>query len=75
MKPCSQRKLPEFHVSNPQMSAHRLHQLDEDDTQLDGKPILLFVQPAVLAYGNEDAENYDCSKVWARATVIIDAGS
>ncbi|OAX80404.1 hypothetical protein ACJ72_05264 [Emergomyces africanus] len=75
MKPCSLRKLSEFHVSNPQLSAHRLHHLDEDDTRLDGKPILLFVQPAVLAYGNEDAENYNCSKVWARATVIIDAGS
>ncbi|EGC46820.1 conserved hypothetical protein [Histoplasma capsulatum var. duboisii H88] len=75
MKPCSQQNLPEFHLSNPQLSAHRLHHLDEDDTRLDGKPIILFVQPAVLAYGNEDAENYDCSKVWARATVIIDAGS
>ncbi|PGH03862.1 hypothetical protein GX51_03850 [Blastomyces parvus] len=75
MEPCSRRKFPEFHISNPHLSAHRLHHLDEDDTRLDGKPILLFVQPAILAYGNEDAENYDCSKVWARATVIIDAES
>jgi hypothetical protein len=53
------------------MSAHRLHQLDEDDDFLDGQRVLACMQPAVLAFGNESGENYDTSKVWASAVVLV----
>ncbi|KAH8689554.1 hypothetical protein BGW36DRAFT_308588 [Talaromyces proteolyticus] len=71
----SQHELPKFYISNPKTEAHSLHHLDEDDTRLDGKDVLLFVQPAVVAFGNEDAENYDRSKIWAPATVMVDERS
>ncbi|PYI02702.1 hypothetical protein BO78DRAFT_410411 [Aspergillus sclerotiicarbonarius CBS 121057] len=60
-----------FHSSSEQMTAHRLHQLDEDDNRLDGNTILLCIQPLVLAFGNEHGEHYDISKVWAKATVLV----
>ena len=63
--------LKAFHASSEQMTAHRLHQLDEDDDRLDGSTILLCVQPLVLAFGNEHGEHYDISKVWAKATVVV----
>ncbi|KAL4734479.1 hypothetical protein BDV11DRAFT_198112 [Aspergillus similis] len=62
---------PVFDVSDPVMRAHRLHQLDEDDHKLDGKEIVLFLQPAVLAFGSENAEHYDQYKVWASAVVVV----
>jgi hypothetical protein len=67
--------LPKFHISDSRMSAHRLHRLDEDDKRLDGTDVVLLVQPAILAFGNEDAENYDCSKIWCPATVVVDQRS
>ncbi|KAL4919681.1 hypothetical protein BDW62DRAFT_216829 [Aspergillus aurantiobrunneus] len=67
----SQQHLPVFNVANPAMSAHRLHQLDEDEIRLDGKRTLLVVQPAIVALGSEDAEHYDRRKVWAPAIVVV----
>ncbi|KAE8135469.1 hypothetical protein BDV38DRAFT_252370 [Aspergillus pseudotamarii] len=64
-----------FAINHPEMSAHRLHHLDEDDTRLDGKKVLLFLQPGILAYGTADGQNYNQRKVWARATVLMDEGS
>ncbi|EFR01013.1 hypothetical protein MGYG_04015 [Nannizzia gypsea CBS 118893] len=57
------------------MVAHRLHHLDEDDSRLDGKEVLAIIQPAVVAFGNENAENYDKGKVWSRAIVLVDEGN
>ncbi|KAL4745918.1 hypothetical protein BDW72DRAFT_198191 [Aspergillus terricola var. indicus] len=65
-------ELPRFRIENEELSAHRLHHLDEDDTRLDGKEALLLVQPAILAFGSESAEHYDQHKVWAPAVVLLD---
>lgn len=67
-----QQHLHEFNSSSPFMTAHRLQHLDEDDTRLDGRKILMCIQPAVLAFGNEDGEDYDKSKVWAKAVVLLE---
>jgi hypothetical protein len=67
----SLRELPPFTVTNPMMRAHRLHLLDEDDTRLDGKRLLLCVQPAILAFGSENAEHYNQHKVWSPAIVVM----
>jgi hypothetical protein len=63
--------LPVFN-DNGTMRAHRLHQLDEDDDRLNGKNVLVVIQPLVVAYGTEDAEDYDKEKTWARAIVLIE---
>lgn len=67
-----QQSLHEFSSSSSLMTAHRLHHLDEDDKRLDGRKILLCIQPAVLAFGNENGEHYDKSKVWAKAVVLVE---
>lgn len=61
-----------FKVNSPLMSAHRLHRLDEDDPRLDGKGILVVIQPAVVAFGDSYGENYDTMKVWLKAIVIVE---
>lgn len=70
---------PKFHQDTPfsngekLMSAHAIHHLnDEEDTRLDGRPIFARIQPAVLAFGNDDAEHYEQYKIWAEAIVLID---
>lgn len=69
-------KLPQdirFFHGNELMSAHAIHHLDdEEDTRLDGQPIIAMIQPAVLAFGNDDAEHYEQYKIWAEAIVLID---
>ncbi|CBF84284.1 predicted protein [Aspergillus nidulans FGSC A4] len=65
-------ELPLFRIGDEEVSAHRLHHLDEEDTRLDGKKALLLVQPAILAFGSESAEHYDQHKVWAPAVVLLD---
>lgn len=69
------RKMKLFYHKNPLSTAHRLHHLDEDDDKFDGKAILAIIQPAVVAYGNEDAENYGKGKVWSPAIVLVDEGN
>ncbi|GAM36664.1 hypothetical protein TCE0_018r05929 [Talaromyces pinophilus] len=61
-----------FFNGNELMSAHAIHLLDEEDTQLDGQPVITIIQPAVLAFGNDNAEHYEQHKVWAEAIVLID---
>lgn len=60
-----------FGKDEPGMTAHRLHRLDEEDDRLDGREIVAIIQLAVFARGNEDAENYDKWKVWAKAVVLV----
>ena len=64
--------LKTFHVDNEIMTAHRLHKLDDDDHRLDGKPIIAVIQPGIVAYGDNNGENYDKRKVWAKAVVLVD---
>ncbi|PYH83256.1 hypothetical protein BO82DRAFT_250204, partial [Aspergillus uvarum CBS 121591] len=65
-------QLQNFWNGDPIAEAHRLHHLDDDDKRLDGTNIVLFVQPAVVAFGSVHGEHYDESKVWAAATVLVD---
>ncbi|KAE8342567.1 hypothetical protein BDV24DRAFT_162458 [Aspergillus arachidicola] len=71
----NQQHLPDFAIASPMMIAHRLHHLDEEDSRLDGKQVLLVIRPVVLAFGTVNAEHYDLSKVWAPATVVINEKS
>jgi hypothetical protein len=54
------------------MSAHSLH---TNANLLDRSEVTLCVQPAINTYDNENAENYNVSKVWARATMIVNEDS
>jgi len=67
----NQDKFPVFKSSCKIITAHRLHHLDDEDERLDGKEILLCVQPTIIAKGNKDAEDYDKIKGWAKATMFL----
>ena len=64
--------LPQFDTNNPSMTLHRLQQPEENQRKLNGKRVLAVIQPAIVAFGNEDAENYDKLKVWSEAVVLVD---
>ncbi|KAJ5587552.1 uncharacterized protein N7459_003317 [Penicillium hispanicum] len=68
--------IKEFNFASEYMRADGHHQLRYevgiDDTRLDGKQILLYVQPAIVAFGNIYLQHYDLHKVWCKARVILD---
>lgn len=69
-KPFSQKELPVFETSNDSMTTHRVP--NTLASSLNGSHVLLCLQPAIIAYGDENAENYDVSKVWAEAIMLVD---
>ncbi|KAF7507830.1 hypothetical protein GJ744_009994 [Endocarpon pusillum] len=62
-----------FDITSDQIEAHPALHLEEGDAKMDGSPIEMVVQPAVLAWGNEEGEDYDKYKVWAKAVVWLGA--
>ncbi|KAM5451807.1 hypothetical protein MaudCBS49596_003635 [Microsporum audouinii] len=65
-------KLEPFKVSSPSMEAHPSQGLDDDeDSKLDGSRVEVVVHPAILAFGNDDCENYHIARVWAKAVVLL----
>ncbi|KAH8702221.1 hypothetical protein BGW36DRAFT_372417 [Talaromyces proteolyticus] len=68
----NRQRITHFFAGREEMSAHRFHRLDEEDTRFDRQPILVIVQPALIAFGNDNAESYDQHKVWAEAVVLVD---
>lgn len=65
-------QLESFSSGGAFMSAHRLHRLEEDDDKLDGSSIVILTHPLVLAWGDENAENYDQRKVWGKAIACME---
>ncbi|OJJ42092.1 hypothetical protein ASPZODRAFT_137510 [Penicilliopsis zonata CBS 506.65] len=53
------------------LKAHRLHNrvLDDDPTALDGAPIHIVTQPAVLVHGLSDGTDYSQTWLWKAAVV------
>lgn len=60
-----------FSATSPYVTAHRLYQVEDDETYLNEKPIVVAVSPVILAYGNENEEDYYQHKVWKKAVVIV----
>ena len=61
----------QFSVGSRTMTAHPSHRLEDGDARLNGRTVQMVVQPAILAYGNEEGRNFDESKVWAKAVVWL----
>jgi hypothetical protein len=51
---------------------HRLHHVEENDTTLDGHAVIIVTRPLIMAWGDENAENYRQQKVWAKATICVE---
>jgi hypothetical protein len=64
------QKMP-FSIASNEMMAHPAMGLEEGDTRMDGWPVQMVVQPAIVAFGNEDGSNYNEYKVWAKALVWL----
>jgi hypothetical protein len=61
-----------FSVRSQIMKPHSSHRLDgSDDHHLDNTLVGVVIYPAVLAFGNHDAENFDTARVWAKALVLV----
>lgn len=60
-----------FNHRSKDMEAHQLHngELEDDDKALDGKPILLVTQPAIIAIGRSDGSDYCAKRVLKKAIV------
>lgn len=70
------RGLPElqdesFSMNSPIMELHPLIHLDEAPTRLNGHPIAMVVNPLVQVCGTDEAEDYDQTRVWAKAVVWL----
>lgn len=63
-----------FDSRHESYEAHAAHRLDEGDQTMDGMPIQMVVEPAIIADGNERGEAYGSLKVWAKAVVWISSG-
>jgi len=62
-----------FNANSEYLEAHALHKHDDPkDPRLDGMKTKVVVHPAVLAYGTHDAEQYDQSRIWAKAVVWLE---
>ena len=64
-----------FKVSSKEFEAHASHKLEGGDTSLDGMSIQLVVEPAIVAWGNEQGESYDTRKVWSEGVVWLSHGA
>lgn len=62
-----------FKAASNQLEAHPALRLEDGDPRMDGSLIDLVVQPAILAWGNEEGTAYNESKVWAKAVVWLGA--
>ena len=62
-----------FRHDSEKCKAHTSHksELEEEEARLDGLPIQMVVEPAIVAYGNERGESYGHRKVWAKAVVCV----
>lgn len=59
----SQSKIMEPHVSYGLTGA--------DESRFDGRRVQAVIQPAIVAYGNENGTDYERHKVWAKAVVLL----
>jgi hypothetical protein len=60
-----------FNSASEVHAAHQLHagQLDQDDSCLDGKKIVLVIHPAVYAIGDSEGNNYSTRRILKKAVV------
>jgi hypothetical protein len=63
-----------FDHTSDMMEAHSLHnkELADDEAALDGKAIILVMQPAIVAIGKSDGSDYSIRRVLRKAVVLMD---
>jgi hypothetical protein len=71
MRGSKELKGQKFSCESRVMELHRIHGLDPDDDDKDGEDVAMVVQPGFVAKGNENGEEYDKEKVWAKAVVLL----
>ncbi|MCJ1432674.1 hypothetical protein MMC27_002031 [Xylographa pallens] len=64
-----------FENGDDLLDAHAIHKLEDGDTCMDGMPIQVVVEPAIVAGGNERGESYEEFKVWGKAVVWMSSGA
>jgi len=65
-----------FSADSNLLRAHALHKLyDEEDDRCDGCAVSVVVHPAVLGFGSSDGDDYQTSRVWMKAEVLVTEGA
>ena len=64
-----------FKIASEVLEAHAAHKVEAGDKSMDGKPVQMVVEPAIVAWGNERGESYNAYKIWARAVVWMSSGT
>lgn len=64
-----------YQSGSPYLQPHGLHvaDLDDDPQALDGKRVILVVNPAIVVRGTTTGRDYEQSRVWKKATVLIES--
>jgi len=60
-----------FHQATELVEAHATITPEAEEGNLNGLPIDLVVEPAILAFGNSEGQKYSDYKIWMKATVLI----
>ena len=60
-----------FQSSSNEIELHPSLWSEEDELKADGKPVHMVVQPAILAFGDEEGKHYNQSKIWVKGVVWV----
>ncbi len=64
---------PIFNVDDERLAPHTLVRYEKHEDQLKSRPITVVVHPVLEVCGTDEAEDYDKTRVWARAEVWLDS--
>lgn len=60
-----------FRETRPDLEAAQALRLEKGDRRLDGRPVVVVLQPLILAAGTQDGKNYNKSRIWSKAVVWV----
>ncbi|KPI45756.1 uncharacterized protein AB675_251 [Cyphellophora attinorum] len=61
----------QFKHSSPDMEAARVVGLEKGDRSLDGRPIMVVLQPLIQGFGDQNGHDYDKHRIWSKAVVWV----
>lgn len=60
-----------FMSSSLEMAAADAVKLEENDKSLDGRPVVVVLQPLIEGHGTPDGKEYNKRKIWSKAKVWV----
>jgi hypothetical protein len=60
-----------FKPTNPVLELYQADRIDHPE-EYDGRPVTMVVQPAIIAWGNEDGRDYSAYRVLTKGQVCVE---